>query len=145
MTPEGKTQVNDLLAPYDAEVTTTIEPGQDIRFIKIVTDGLSEDPLNVLDSEGLMVHAEEPIQKERARQVGRPLLRIISVSHHPGNKTNILSLEDINTDHKQNEITPHSDTEQANDRSSRRPQPPRRRSAAAIYPPGHPSLTGEKI
>jgi hypothetical protein len=107
MTPEGKVAINNILEPYEARVDTEIEPGQDIRFIKITTEGPSENPLNVLDSERFMVHAEHRIRTDQAWQLGRPLLRLMTMSYHSTNETNVLLLEDVNAAHRRNNIAQH--------------------------------------
>jgi hypothetical protein len=144
MTPEGKRMVNQLLAPHHAHVETPIEEGQDVRFVKITTRGASETPQNVLDDAKMMVHAEEPLDRQRARSVGRPLLRIMSVSHHTKSGVNVLSLEDINTKPAARPSAPERGVEYAGDREPRDPLPRAGQGSASVYPPGHPSLAGAR-
>ncbi len=148
MSPEGKQFVNDLLEPYDARVDTPIEPDQDIRFIKITTGGASEDPLNALDHEGLMLHTEDDVQRRlaRAKELGKPLLRMLSSFYHGATERNVLHCEDLNSGQDDSDIAPqHTGRAYSRDREPRRPSPLSGQGYASVYPPGHPSLTGTKI
>lgn len=148
MTPSEKITINQLLEPYDAEITTEIGEGQDIRFIKIRTYGYSENPLNVLDNEGYMVHSEEPLAQQVARSAGGSLLRLCSIWQFRGDhgSNNQLMLEDVKTKWRRNEIAPQgSGGAFANVREPRRPRPQMEQGWGNVYPPNHPSRTGQKI
>jgi hypothetical protein len=141
MTPEGKNMVNNLVSPYGATVATEVLKDQDIRFIKLSVEGPSEDPINVLDNNGCVLHSEEDVGEQlRRHEVARPLFRVISLSHHAPTGKNTILLEDINTKTSHNSIQPQQQGySSAGVREPVRPRPDRLRQRESVYPPGHPS------
>lgn len=100
--------INELLEPCGAEVTTYVEPGEDVRFVRILTGLAVEEPFNTLDDAEMMLHAEDIMLERlnRARSVGGPLLRILSTTSHGSSAKVSVLCEDVVAGHEERRVVP---------------------------------------